>query len=124
MRHLNKTLAVLTLAAAGLGLNQAAQAGDRVTVIYSNSARHAVPQLYCKHGPATRYYSHGQRYAYAYPYRYEWQEKYRDRHDHRPAHDSRSHHDYKDNHRADARRHDDHRDSRANRPAYAYGDRY
>lgn len=113
MKTLHKTLTVLLLAAGGLSLTGAAQAHDRVTVIYSSSDYHRPPALYWKHRPPVHVHRYDdRRYAHRYvTYRGKgWQHKYRDR-------------DWYEHRRHDDRR-SDARPDRDRYPVYGKGDRH
>jgi hypothetical protein len=104
MKTLYKTLAVVTLAAGSLGLTQAAQAGDRLTIIYSDSDYIASPGLYRHHWPAAPlYYHYGDRHGYSR--HYPWRAVKKHKHNYRKhrGHDRRHGHHDRDSHR----RHDD-----------------
>jgi len=120
MKNLHKTLAVLTLAATGLGLAQAAQAGDRLTIIYSNSGHHALPSPYGKHWPVTPLiYGHSYGHSHHYRPHEQWCDQPRHRHDNRW-----SRLDRRDRRHEEAGWHGDRHDSRKGHSAYAKGDRY
>lgn len=121
MKKLYKTLAVLTLAAGGLGLTQAAQAHDRLTVVYANSGYYS-PGSYWKHRPAApRYNSHGKHYGHSHLYhRHAEKRHHHDRHEHRDRDNRWS----RDEHRDDRGRYADRHDNRANHSGYATRERH
>jgi len=117
MKKLYKTLVVLTLAAGGLGLTQAAQAHDRLTVIYTNSGYFA-PGAHWKHRPAAhRYYGHGKHYGHSHRYyRHAGKSHHHKRHEHRDRDKRWS--------RDDRGHHGDRHDSRVSHSAYATRERH
>lgn len=116
MKHLTKTLAVLTLAAGSFGLTLTAQAHDRLTVICSNSGHHTLPLAHWNYRPYAYRHHHTDRHGHSHAYRHRsWE-----RHDRHRDEDKRSGRDRGDDRHGYRGKHD----NRISHSAYGKGSRY